>query len=69
MHKGNSNIYSFCKKPGQLEQSYFAKERAKSPNKRKVNLRTLGKNSDLTTAVIQGNPIDVLIDSGALDEF
>uniref|UniRef100_A0A1E1WCE6 CCHC-type domain-containing protein n=1 Tax=Pectinophora gossypiella TaxID=13191 RepID=A0A1E1WCE6_PECGO len=72
--KGASNlkICSFCKKPGHSEQTCFAKDRSEPRNKRKVNLctempSTLKKHSDLTTAVIQGIPVDVLIDSGALN--
>lgn len=70
--KANPNACSFCKKPGHSEQSCFAKNRSEPRNKRKVNLcsetpNISRKNSDLTAAVIQGIPIDVLIDSGALN--
>ncbi|CAG9133807.1 unnamed protein product [Plutella xylostella] len=63
---------NFCKKPGHAEDSCFAKDRARSQNKRNVNLcserpETDVKNTDVVTAVIQGVPIDVLIDSGALN--
>lgn len=67
--KGNLNIGSFYKKSGHLEQSFFVKVRFEPLNKRKINLytempRTLGKNSDPPTIVIQGIPIDELIESG-----
>lgn len=70
--KGESNTCTFCKKTGHSEQFCFAKNRSEPRNKRKINLCTemptaLEKNTDLTTAVIQGIPVDVLIDSGALN--
>lgn len=61
---------TFCKKSGHLENSCFAKARSQ-PQKRNVNLckdynLDRNRNRDITTAVVQGIPIDVLIDSGAL---
>lgn len=66
-----STVCSFCKKPGHTEANCFAKARSDSRQKN-VNLcadRTLSseKNSDITTAVVDGVPMDVLIDSGALN--
>lgn len=63
---------NFCKKSGHNEDNCFAKERSQSRNKRNVNLctepsTTTSKNNDIVTAVVQGIPIDVLIDSGALN--
>ncbi|XP_028169740.1 uncharacterized protein LOC114359509 [Ostrinia furnacalis] len=64
---------SFCKKLGHRESDCFAKARSEGQNnnQRKVNLcKELSKstkNNDVCTAVIQGIPVDVLIDSGALN--
>lgn len=64
---------TFCKKPGHSESTCFAKNRSETRNQRNVNLcedNSLSKssrNNDLVTAVIQGIPIDVLIDSGAIN--
>ncbi|CAG9137944.1 unnamed protein product [Plutella xylostella] len=57
---------NFCKKPGHAEDSCFAKDRARSQNKRNVNLcserpKMDVKNTDVVTAVIQGVPIDVCL--------
>lgn len=68
-------ICSFCKKVGHKEINCFAKARTESQsnnsNQRKVNLcseLSIAKdNKDISTAVIQGIPVDVLIDSGALN--
>lgn len=67
-----SNTCSFCKKPGHDESTCFAKERSQFRNTQNVSLcaeRTLvdARNNDVITAVIQGVPVDVLIDSGALN--
>lgn len=68
---GVSKSCTFCKKQGHTEDTCFAKARSESRNPRNVNLcshPTDYKNSnDVTTAVIDGVPVDVLIDSGALD--
>lgn len=63
---------SFCKKPGHTESVCFLKSRSETRNQRNVNLCTdrtfcTTKNSDITTAVVEGIPMDVLIDSGALN--
>lgn len=64
---------SFCKKIGHKEADCFAKQRseAQNGNQRKVNLcRELASscsNSDVSPAVVQGIPVDVLIDSGAIN--
>lgn len=58
---------TFCKKLGHTEKECFAKSRS---DFRKVNLCksfNVGFNNDISTAVIQGVAIDVLIDSGALE--
>lgn len=67
---GPSNICSFCKKPGHVEANCFAKSRSDPRNQRNVNLcssRRYDPSRDVTTAVVDGIPVDVLIDSGALD--
>lgn len=60
---------TFCKKSGHRESDCFAKSR--SENQRNVNLckelSNVPENNDISTAVIQGIPVDVLIDSGALN--
>lgn len=63
---------SFCKKPGHVEAKCFAKTRVDTNNgQRKVNLcselSSYSNNNDVTIAVINGVPIDVLIDTGALN--
>jgi hypothetical protein len=64
---------NFCKKPGHKENDCFAKTRSnnQNANQRNVNLCTelsnALKNNDICTAVVQGIPVDVLIDSGALN--
>lgn len=64
---------TFCKKIGHAESDCFAKNRSQThnSNQRKVNLckelSNSGRSSDICTAVIQGIPVDVLIDSGALN--
>ncbi|KAJ0175949.1 hypothetical protein K1T71_008123 [Dendrolimus kikuchii] len=68
-------VCSFCKKVGHRESNCFAKARSGSQgdnsNQRKVNLCSEPSNvkdkNDMSTAVIQGIPVDVLIDSGALN--
>ncbi|KAJ0169644.1 hypothetical protein K1T71_014829 [Dendrolimus kikuchii] len=68
-------VCSFCKKVGHRESNCFAKARSGSQgdnsNQRKVNLCSEPPNvkdkNDMSTAVIQGIPVDVLIDSGALN--
>lgn len=76
---GNSSkpVCSFCKKLGHKESDCFAKARSQaqnssnSNNQRKINLCSefseAGDINDMCTAVIQGIPVDVLIDSGALN--
>ncbi|CAG9123135.1 unnamed protein product [Plutella xylostella] len=62
---------TFCLKPGHREDKCFAKERSESRNVKKVNLcreyEGEQKSNDITTAIVQGIPVDVLIDSGALN--
>lgn len=69
--KPHSRLCEFCKKPGHTEANCFAKDRAQSRNERNVNLCSerleSTRSSDITSAVVQGVPIDVLIDSGALN--
>ncbi|CAK1599244.1 unnamed protein product [Parnassius mnemosyne] len=59
----------FCKKVSHSEVTCFAKERANSRNNNGVNfcreITDSYKNRDVTTAVISGIPLDVLIDSGS----
>ncbi|KAH9628162.1 hypothetical protein HF086_006793 [Spodoptera exigua] len=74
---GSRPVCSFCKKLGHKESDCFTKARSEAQNssnnnnQRKVNLCSeLSKasdNNDICTAVIQGIPVDVLIDSGALN--
>lgn len=60
---------SFCKKLGHVVAECFAKQRSEARNKKSVNfchkLQGTTTHSDVTTAVIQGVPTDVLIDSGS----
>lgn len=69
--ESSTTTCTFCKKTGHTEDSCFAKERSAQRNKRNVNLcRDLPgnkRNNDIVTAVVQGIPVDVLIDSGALN--
>lgn len=66
-------LCEFCKKPGHLESNCFAKERSGSRNERNVNLcadytvNNVSKCNDVTTAIVEGIPVDVLIDSGAIN--
>lgn len=67
-----SNNCTFCKKRGHTEDKCFAKLRSESRNEHKINLcsplpHVIQHNKDITTAVVGGIPVDVLIDSGALD--
>lgn len=63
----------FRKKTGHFEDTCFWKNRSEPRNQRNVNLcednatNNSPKNNDLVTAVIQDIPVDVLIDSGALN--
>ncbi|CAF4831694.1 unnamed protein product [Pieris macdunnoughi] len=66
----------FCKKRGHRESDCFAKARSavqsgNNSNQRRVNLcnelLATKNNNDISTAVIQGIPVDILIDSGALN--
>ncbi|CAH0717107.1 unnamed protein product, partial [Brenthis ino] len=61
---------TFCKKPGHSENDCFAKARS-GPHKQNVNLcsERVGDavNNDITTAVVQDIPVDVLIDSGVIN--
>lgn len=65
-----SKTCTFCKKQGHTEDVCFTKMRSETRNQRNVNLCSYQpdtpQNSDITTAVIDGIPVDVLIDSGAL---
>lgn len=67
--RGDPLKCTFCKKVGHSEDTCFAKERTKSRNNNGVNFcrEIVGsyKNHDVTTAVIMGIPLDVLIDSGS----
>lgn len=58
---------SFCKKPGHKIDKCFAKQKAEGRSNHTVNFcRELEKGrSDISVAVIQGVPTDVLIDTGA----
>lgn len=61
---------SYCHKPGHYAESCFAKQRAETNNKRPNNVNLCRKrdsvaNHDVMTAVIEGVPLDVLIDSGS----
>lgn len=60
---------SFCKKPGHDDTVCFVKQRSESRNKNNVNfcreLEGSSSDSDVTTAIIQGIPMDVLVDSGS----
>ncbi|GBP07911.1 hypothetical protein EVAR_78067_1 [Eumeta japonica] len=62
---------TFCKKPGHSEDKCFAKNRSELRNERSVNLckeqSNYSQSNDITTAVVCGVPMDVLIDSGALN--
>lgn len=66
-----SNTCTFCKKSGHSEDICFAKARSEPRNHKNVNLcsdqLTNKDNTDTTTAVVEGIPMDVLIDSGALN--
>lgn len=60
---------TFCKKPGHKAEDCFAKQRSESRGKSNVNfcreIVSDYKGDDIATAVIQGIPVDVLIDSGS----
>lgn len=59
---------TFCKKPGHAIETCFVKQRSEQRNKNEVNLcRELegSQCKDVTTVVIQGIPVDALIDSGS----
>lgn len=60
---------SFCKKVGHDVTICFAKQRSEKRNQSNVNfcreLKGASTDSDVTTAVIQGVPTDVLIDTGS----
>lgn len=60
---------SFCKKPGHKVDTCFARIRSESRNKNNVNFCHEMKDSrqsvDIVVAVIQGIPVDILIDSGS----
>nr|XP_026499896.1 uncharacterized protein LOC113403527 [Vanessa tameamea] len=68
---GLSKSCTFCKKPGHTEEVCFTRLRSETRNQRNVNLCSYrpncSRNSDITSAVVGGVPVDVLIDSGALD--
>lgn len=58
---------SFCKKPGHKVETCFAKLKSDARNTKNVNFcqESSDKNKDIVVAVIQGVPVDVLIDSGS----
>lgn len=59
---------SFCKKPGHKVDTCFAKLKSESHNKKNVNFCRESINTqrnDIVVAVIQGVPVDILIDSGS----
>ncbi|CAH2108829.1 unnamed protein product [Euphydryas editha] len=58
---------TFCKKTGHTKDQCFVKDRAEPRNQRNVNLCApkVITNIDVVPAVVQGIPMDVLIDSGA----
>lgn len=60
-------LCTFCKRPGHTENRCFVKNRAGPRNQRNVNLcaTKVFTNIDVVPAVVQGIPMDVLIDSGA----
>lgn len=67
-----NNACSFCKKPGHDDSTCFLKARLEShPQQSRVNFCSeyppeFMKTNDITTAVVNGVPVDVLIDSGAI---
>lgn len=67
----SSNTCTFCKKPGHTEDKCFIKAKSEQRNQRNVNLcfyrSDISQSNDITSAIIDGIPVDVLIDSGALD--
>lgn len=59
---------AFCKKPGHKIENCFAKLKSDSRNTNNVNFcqeNCHNKNKDIVVAVIQGIPVDILIDSGS----
>lgn len=67
----NNTTCAYCKKPGHEMKNCFAKQRADAESqsgKRNVNFCSppLHKRSDIVVGVIQGIPVDILIDSGAI---
>lgn len=70
-HKPSSNAKcAYCKKSGHDIINCFAKQRSDLRNNNNVNFCSTPdriKNKDVMVGIIQGIPIDVLIDSGALD--
>lgn len=59
---------TFCKKVGHKIDTCFAKQRSESRNNNKVNFcreNETTSNNDVVVAVIQGVPVDILIDSGS----
>lgn len=65
---------TFCKKTGHSENECFTKRRVEAHNKNQNKTVNLCKeisnssgNSDVAAAVVQGIPVDVLIDSGAIN--
>lgn len=59
---------SYCKKPGHHIKNCFAKQRSDS-NKSKVNFCSgvnTSRRNDVVVGVIDGIPVDILIDSGAI---
>ncbi|XP_072945682.1 uncharacterized protein [Epargyreus clarus] len=67
----SSNTCTFCKKSGHTENKCFIKAKSEQRNQRNVNLCAyqsgISPSNDITSAIIDGIPVDVLIDSGALD--
>ncbi|KAL0894189.1 hypothetical protein ABMA27_014214 [Loxostege sticticalis] len=60
---------SFCKKMGHKVEDCFTKQRSESRGKSNVNfcheIQDDYQRNDITSAVIQGVPVDILIDSGS----
>lgn len=58
---------AFYKKTGHSEDTRYVKNRSGLRNQQNVNLRSpkMVANRDVIPAVVQGIPMDILIDSGA----
>lgn len=62
-------VCAYCKKPGHHINDCFAKQRSdnRTSNVNFCSLPDINNYKDVIVGVIQGIPIDILIDSGALD--